>query len=463
MNVVRSRFVVGAAVVAIAAIATASIPPARAALENAMSCALSTPCLEWDNTGSGDAIKGVSTKGNALHGQTKFKSAGKTSGKAGVFGEDLSTSGTLDSGVLGTSNTGAGVTGTSLSYNAVQGMSSISTGVYGQSAGAGGFGVAGRDISSTHDNNGAGVLADGGPADDGLHAFSSGTSANGIYAFSQSASSIVTNQGPNDAAPSLLVQHTSGPTNNIIQAVGPSGVVFEVSSSGAESLSGNLLVGQVSDQGSLDALGKIMGENGLAIDSGGAKVDAASGASQVLELHSGTSGTVSGALNLYDASSTEVFTATDTGDIFIDGLIHTHGSCNSGCIVGGKRVRNVDEYAPMETEPTIEDNGEATLVDGIANVAMDPKFVNVVDVAREYLVSVTPEGDCEGLYVASRSPNGFVVRELRHGHHKLSFEYRIVAKRAGVDAPRLPMTDVISRPAQSRPVKRSRPPSLLSH
>ena len=456
----RLRIVWAAAALAAVSIAIVSVPPARAAIVDAMACALSTPCLEWDNTGSGDAVKGVSTKGNAIHGQTKFKSAGKSSGKAGVFGEDLSTSGTLNSGVLGTSSTGAGVTGTSESYNAVQGLSAISTGVYGQSAGSGGAGVAGRNISTTHGNNAAGVLADGGPSNDGIHAFGNGSGANGLYAFSESASSIVTNQGPNDTAPSLLVQHTSGPTTKIIDAVGPSGEVFNLSSDGAAFLSGNFLVGKISDQGTLGALGHISGENGLDVSNGIVQFSVPSGTSQVLNLFSGTSGTVSGALNLSDSSGTVDFTATDSGDIFIAGLIHTQGSCNAGCIVGGKRVHNVDEYAPMETEPTIEDNGEAALVDGVANVAMDPKFVNVIDPASEYLVSVTPEGDCEGLYVASREATGFVVHELRHGHHSLSFEYRVVAKRTGVAAPRLPMTNVMKITPPPHP--RARAPRAAS-
>ena len=447
------RLVWAAAGAAAVAIGILSVPPARAAIVDAMSCALSTPCLEWDNTGSGDAVKGVS-KGNAIHGQTKFKSAGKTSGKAGVFGEDLSTSGTLNSGVLGTSSTGAGVTGTSEQYNAVQGLSAISTGVYGQSAGPGGVGLAGRNISTTHGNNAAGVLADGGPSNDGLHAFGNGSSANGLYAFSESASSIVTNQGPNDTAPSLVVQHTSGPANKVIQAIGPSGEVFNVSSDGEAFLSGNLLVAQVSDQGALSALGPINAQNGMNVH-GTVQTTAPSGTSQVLNMISGTSNTGTGVVNLMNSSGTAVFNVTDSGDILIDGLIYTQGSCNAGCIVGGKRLHNVAEYAPMESEPTIEDNGEASLVDGVANVALDPKFANVIDSAREYLVSVTPEGDCEGLFVASRGPNGFVVRELRHGHHSVSFEYRIVAKPTGVDAARLPMTNVTRMGLPPRPRARA--------
>ena len=236
----RIGIVSGLALLAIAG-AAFFVPPARAAIEDALSCTQSSPCLEWDNTGSGDAIKGVSTKGNALHGQTKFKSAGKSAGKAGVFGEDLSTSGTLDSGVLGTSNTGAGVTGTSLSYNAVQGLSSISTGVYGQSAGPGAFGVAGRDISSTHDNFGGGVLADGGPADDGLHAFGNGANANGVYAFSQAGSALALNVGSTDEAPTLSINDTGQVLNDAISVQGTSGNIFYLQNSGTAAFSGNVI------------------------------------------------------------------------------------------------------------------------------------------------------------------------------------------------------------------------------
>src|SRR5690349_3803179 len=101
MHLFKTRLTIGAALALAIGLTAVYIGPARAAFDAVMSCAQSTPCLEWDNTKSGDAIKGVSSKGNALHGQTKFDSSGKTAGKAGVLGEDLSTSGTLNAGVSG--------------------------------------------------------------------------------------------------------------------------------------------------------------------------------------------------------------------------------------------------------------------------------------------------------------------------------------------------------------------------
>jgi hypothetical protein len=132
-------------------------------------------------------------------------------------------------------------------------------------------------------------------------------------------------------------------------------------------------------------------------------------------------------------------TFTDNGNINTTGLITTGGSCHNGCLVGQKRVRSVDEYASTETEPTIEDSGEGNLVDGRADVELDPRFANVIDQHSNYIVTVTPEDDCRGLYVTDRTLQGFSVRELQGGRSNIAFAYRIEAKRFGVSAPRLPI------------------------
>lgn len=408
-------------------------PPARAALEAIMSCSSSAPCLEWDNGGAGDAIKGVSSKGNALHGQTKFKSAGKTSGKAGVFGEDLSTAGNLDSGVSGVSTNGAGVIGTSSNYNGVEGLSANSTGVYGQTAIAAGYGVAGRNISSTHDNNGAGVLADGSTATDGLHAFAYGGAANAIYAYSQFGSPLVLNEGP-DAGPALSIS-TLPPLTPMIESEDSQGTpVFLVFGDGGLAVN--------AENGTA---GTFRVTRGLDFP--------------VLFVQAGTAGTNHDAFELYDTNGFDQTRITDAGNIYAAGHIFTSGSCNSGCIVNDKQVRRVAEYTPAEAEPTVEDNGEADLVNGRSDVALDPKFANVIERNADYLVTVTPEGDCRGLYVTNRTMNGFTVRELQGGHANVGFAYRIVARRFGDDAERLPMMAVKHAPAARRPARRQSPSS----
>jgi hypothetical protein len=70
-------------------------------------------------------------------------------------------------------------------------------------------------------------------------------------------------------------------------------------------------------------------------------------------------------------------------------------------------------------------------------VAMDPRFAGIVNTGVEYHVFLTPNGNCKGLYVASKSANGFEVRELGDGGSSVGFDYRIVAKRAGHETERL--------------------------
>ena len=353
MNNSRATIFAALAVLLVLGVAAAWIPPARAAIEAAMSCAKSTPCLEWDNISSGDSVKGVSTSGNALHGQTKFKSAGKTVGKSGVLGEDLSTTGNLDAGVSGVSMNGAGVVGTSTNWNGMEGLTTGAgtSGVYGQNAAASGYGIAGRNVASTNDPNGAGILADGGPNDNALYA----VSTLGIAGLFHNRS--------NDLQPTL-------------------GVVGGTSGAGA------LLV--------------------------------------EIEAHDGV----------------EAMGIDDFGNVTIPGNLYTGGSCSSGCIVGNRRTRSVTEYTPTESEPTIEDFGDGLLTNGRADIALDPKFANVIDGNAKYFVWAMPEGDCRGLYIASQTARGFTVRELQGGHANVPFEYRIVAKRYGVSAQRLPMTAV---------------------
>jgi hypothetical protein len=77
------------------------------------------------------------------------------------------------------------------------------------------------------------------------------------------------------------------------------------------------------------------------------------------------------------------------------------------------------------------------LAAGTATVLLDPVFADTVNVDMQYYVFLTPRGDCEGLYLASQSPKGFEVRELRGGKSNVPFDYRIVARRKGYESRRL--------------------------
>jgi hypothetical protein len=141
-----------------------------------------------------------------------------------------------------------------------------------------------------------------------------------------------------------------------------------------------------------------------------------------------------------NATGGQALTLDQGGNLTISGVIKTGGSCHDGCWQSHNgHGAHLVSYMPRESSPTMEDFGEAQLVNGSVAVRIDPAFANAIDQSKGYLVFVTPDGDTKGLFVAMRSANGFVVRESQGGRSNVQFSYRIVAKPFGKDEPRLPI------------------------
>jgi len=109
-------------------------------------------------------------------------------------------------------------------------------------------------------------------------------------------------------------------------------------------------------------------------------------------------------------------------------------------------TRQVALYAVESPGVWFEDYGSGRLVSGVAFVPIDPGYAQTVNTSVEYHVFLTPDGDCEGLYVAARTATGFEVRELHHGTSNVAFDYRIIALRRGYETTRLAdVTNAIPR------------------
>jgi hypothetical protein len=106
-------------------------------------------------------------------------------------------------------------------------------------------------------------------------------------------------------------------------------------------------------------------------------------------------------------------------------------------------------YCMESPECWFEDFGSAKLARGSATVKLDPEFAHTV-VTEDYFVFVQAEGQCRGLYVASKTGTSFAVRELDSGTSSVSFSYRIVARRKDVSAPRLNRVTLPDAPHAAR-------------
>lgn len=89
-------------------------------------------------------------------------------------------------------------------------------------------------------------------------------------------------------------------------------------------------------------------------------------------------------------------------------------------------------FAPEAPEILFEDYGTGKLVNGQAEIAIDPilKDAIYVDSNHPLKVFIQLEGDCNGVYVTNKSENGFTVKELQNGQSNVPFSWHIVANRA---------------------------------
>ena len=349
-------------------------------------CSSSAACLSETNSGSGPGVTAISAKGNGSLGETKFKSTSASNGKAGVFGQDLSASGSFDVGVLGTSARGIGVEGTSTNSTGVEALSKNQSALYAQST----YGDGLQSVSLNVDGTNSSTQNDS----------SLGVGRSGVW-------------GHDDS--------TDGGHKNVgVAGSSTNGIGMSASSTGFIGLNvaGGAYVPNIDDD-----------VPALSVTNGGGNpaflIEACANA---------------GDNPCTTANGSRVFTVDAGGNVYITGTITTGGVCNSGCSKTRNGIsRRVVSYADSQTVPSMEDFGEAQLVTGRAYVRLSADFANVVDQNASYLVFITPEGDSRGLYVTQKTRAGFEVRENGDGKSTLAFSYRIVAKPVGPSAERLPV------------------------
>lgn len=375
------------------------------------------------------------------------------------------------SGLYGYSDVAGGAVG----YG-VAGISQTGYGVYGSSYGAG--------ISAIYAEN---LGTGGGIGMQGTSAY--GTGVNGVGAQNGVVGETSTTSGGATYAGVFGIDNSSGSG----QAYGVegmtannAGVIGLATGSGhgvvAMSDHGTAFMASAGAGGGLAVLGAPTGEGAELFGYSG---DATDPALTVQETTTGTDliGTY-GAYNATTHAYPETFivqagTANNSGtampggsDVQVSGDLYVQGSVYSACTnfpettpanCGNSRLvaqpsstgAKLRTYASEQSMRTIEDFGEAQLVDGRSYVPLEPTFASAIARDRSYLVFTTPEGDSPGhLYVASKTPGGFTVRESSHGHSTLAFEYRIVARPFGDSTQR--MAAIVTRtPSERGPVARS--------
>ena len=111
--------------------------------------------------------------------------------------------------------------------------------------------------------------------------------------------------------------------------------------------------------------------------------------------------------------------------------------------------RQVALYAVEAPQNWFEDFGSGQLTRGATTVTVDTAYAQTVDMDSDYHVFLTPEGNCQGLYISHQTAAGFEVHELNGGQSNVAFAYRIAALRRGYENVRL--EDMTERLKKTKP------------
>ncbi|MFA5061586.1 MAG: tail fiber domain-containing protein [Patescibacteria group bacterium] len=107
-----------------------------------------------------------------------------------------------------------------------------------------------------------------------------------------------------------------------------------------------------------------------------------------------------------------------------------------------------DLYAMQSTNSELVFSSSSQLMSGTVQIDFDAAIKDVIDPNQPIKISVTlTSGEGNGVYVASKSANGFVVKELNNGNSNATFDWIVVAKRS--NAPVTPTLPPIPTPTET--------------
>jgi hypothetical protein len=128
----------------------------------------------------------------------------------------------------------------------------------------------------------------------------------------------------------------------------------------------------------------------------------------------------------------EVMGQVSSGELFADyniGNSYTSGVSSDIVTLENKRVA---VYSVTSNDVKVYADGSGQLVNGKCNVQFDRSFTEVISKEGKPTITVTPNGECNGLFTIEITSNGFTVKELNNGNANIEFSWIAIGKR--VDA-----------------------------
>ncbi len=120
----------------------------------------------------------------------------------------------------------------------------------------------------------------------------------------------------------------------------------------------------------------------------------------------------------------EYFAGYSNGDTYTTGVMATLQE------TGDHRTAY---YGVTSPDVEIMTHGTGILNQGQAQIQFDKDFLNAVSKDASIVVTVSPSGPCDQLFIEDKSINGFSVQEFNDGKSNVQFDWIAVGRRAGYE------------------------------
>lgn len=105
--------------------------------------------------------------------------------------------------------------------------------------------------------------------------------------------------------------------------------------------------------------------------------------------------------------------------------------------------QNTVLFTSVATDATIQTSGYATISNGKVSITFNKSFSEAVSENEPIIVTVTPMGNSNGVYLSQVDKGGFSIVENNNGKSNVTVSYIAIGKRKGYENPQLP-TEVIA-------------------
>lgn len=128
--------------------------------------------------------------------------------------------------------------------------------------------------------------------------------------------------------------------------------------------------------------------------------------------------------------------------LYVDGKTYTNNiiaqlsESNKEDLTKGETEKIVS-YVTTSTTVDVYTRGTGTLVNGSVGIKFDNNFNELIS-SENITITVTPNGECNGVYVTNITKDGFIVKELQNGTSNVTFSWIAVGIKYGYEKPENP-------------------------